>query len=91
MNDRDARGTVQVGKLPKRFLGNLIEDGPDGQCAYVYSGIETRCQNEAVAHTFYDRGSDGKLVPIEMCAEHAREEVPEPNEAEQTELTEGSI
>lgn len=78
------RETVYVEDLPKRLLGNLLIDGPDGQCAYIYSGIETRCQNEAVAHTYTDHG--GELVPVEMCAEHAREEVPEPPTVEQKEL-----
>lgn len=68
------RETVPVDEPPKRMLGNVLIDGPDGQCAYIYSGIETRCPNDAEAHTFFEHG--GEMVRVEMCAEHAREEVP---------------
>lgn len=76
----EERETVYVKDAPKRVFGNLLIDGPDGQCAYIFSGIEERCQKDAVAHSYLN----GDLV--EMCAEHAREEVPEPPTAEQQEL-----
>jgi len=69
------RNTVPVDDPPKRFLGNLLIDGPDGQCAFIHSGIEERCTATADAHTFVEHG--GEWVCIEMCAEHAREDVPE--------------
>lgn len=78
------RETVFVEDAPRRIFGNLLIDGPDGQCAYIYAGIEQRCQNEAVAHTWLDHGNSRKLV--EMCAEHAREDVPEPPSSEQQKL-----
>ena len=84
-NDTSTDGTdgetVYVEEAPRRIFGNLLIDGCDGQCAYIYAGIEERCPNDAVAHTFL---SNGKKV--EMCAEHAREDVPEPPKTEQKEL-----
>lgn len=80
----DGRETVYVSDAPRRFLGNLLIDGPDGQCAYMYAGIAERCPNDAVAHTYMDHG--GEDVRVEMCAEHTREEVSSPPEAEQQEL-----
>lgn len=79
-SDRDRR-TVPVEKPPKRMFGNVLMDGPDGKCAYIYAGIEVRCQNEADAHTHVQHGDE--WVPVEMCAEHAREEVPEFDEWKQ--------
>jgi len=79
--DGTDRETVYVEEAPRRIFGNLLIDGCDGQCAYIYAGIEERCPNDAVAHTFL---SSGKKV--EMCAEHAREDVPEPPKTEQKEL-----
>lgn len=76
--------TIFVEDLPKRLLGNLLIDGPDGQCVYVYAGIEIRCPNDAVAHTFTDHGGD--LVRVEMCAEHTQEDVPEPSSTDQVRL-----
>ena len=79
--DRTDRDTVPVEDLPKRILGNVLIDGPDGKCAYMHAGIERRCQNEADAHTFTEHG--GEWVCVEMCAEHAREEFPEFDEWKQ--------
>jgi hypothetical protein len=76
-NERD---TVCVSEAPKRILGNLLIDGPDGQCAFMYAGIGERCPNEAVAHTYLN----GDVV--EMCPEHTEEDVPEPPTTEQEEL-----
>lgn len=73
--------TVPVEKPPKRFLGNLLMDGPDGQCSYIYPGIGTRCPEEPDAHTNVEHG--GEFVRVEMCAEHAREDVPSREEWEQ--------
>jgi len=81
-----SNGTVYVEDLPKRIFGNLLIDGPDGRCAYIYAGISERCLNDAVAHSYT---ASGKIV--EMCAEHAREDVPEPPSSEQAKLvTDGS-
>lgn len=76
--------TIYVEDPPTRIFGNVLIDGPDGQCTYMYPGIEERCPEDAVAHTFIDRGGERKRV--EMCAGHAREDVPEPPTAEQEEL-----
>jgi len=85
MSDESASGTeretVYVDEPPRRIFGNLLIDGCDGQCAYIYAGIGERCPNDAVAHTFL---SSGKRV--EMCAEHARENVPEPPQTKQSDL-----
>ncbi len=80
------RETVPVADIPKRMLGNLLHDGPDGQCAYMHAGIEQRCSNAADAHTFYEHGDE--YVRVEMCAEHAREDVPRYDEWEQAVLSE---
>ena len=72
--EHDERSTVPVDDIPKRILGNVLIDGPDGQCAYMHAGIEQRCQNDADAHTFTEHG--GEWVCVEMCAEHACEDVP---------------
>jgi hypothetical protein len=66
--------TVPVDDPPNRMLGNLLIDGPDGKCAYIYAGIGERCQESPDAHTYVEHGDD--WVRVEMCAEHAREEVP---------------
>lgn len=76
--------TMYVEDPPRRLSGNVLIDGADGQCIYVYAGIEERCQNDAVAHTFMEHG--GEPTRVEMCAEHAREDVPEPPTLEQQEL-----
>jgi len=73
--------TVPVEKPPKRFFGNLLIDGPDGQCSYIYPGIGERCSEDPDAHTYLDHG--GEQVRVEMCAEHAREDVPSRKEGEQ--------
>lgn len=79
--------TVYVEDPPTRIFGNLLINGCDGQCAYIYAGIEERCPNEAVAHTFLSSGEK-----VEMCAEHTREDVPEPDKCKQKELvTDGGI
>jgi len=69
------RNTVPVEDPPKRMFGNVLIDGPDGQCAYVFAGIEQRCTENADAHTCMEHG--GEWVIVEMCAEHAREDVPQ--------------
>lgn len=76
---------VPVEKPPRCFLGNLLIDGPDGRCSYIYRGIGTRCTNDPDAYTYVEHGSE--FVRIEMCAEHAREEVPTREEWEQEVLT----
>jgi hypothetical protein len=81
--DATDRETHHVARPPKSFLGNVLLDGPDGQCAYIYPGIGERCTSEPDAHTFVERGGEMKVV--EMCAEHAREEVPT-NEREQAQI-----
>lgn len=84
VQDAPDRSTVYVEDTPRRMSGNVLIDGADGQCIYVYAGIENRCQNDAVAHTFIEHGGEQRRV--EMCAEHTREDVPEPPTAEQQEL-----
>jgi hypothetical protein len=73
--------TVPVDKPPRHFLGNLLSEGPDGQCSYYYNGIDERCTNDVDAHTLVEHG--GEPVRVEMCAEHAREDVPSREEWEQ--------
>lgn len=73
--------TVPVDDPPTRMFGNVLTDGPDGTCVYIHAGIEQRCQNAADAHTYVEHG--GEWVRVEMCAEHAREDVPEYDEWEQ--------
>lgn len=73
--------TVPVDDPPRHFFGNLLIDGPDGRCSYYYAGIDERCSEEADAHTFMEHG--GEMVRVEMCAEHAREDVPTREEWEQ--------
>jgi len=80
----DVPNTVPVEDMPKRILGNVLMDGPDGQCSYMYAGIDQRCQADADAHTFVEHGDE--WVCVEMCAEHAREDVPEFREWKQTVL-----
>jgi len=75
MSGATERNTVPVEEPPKRMLGNVLIDGPDGQCAYIYAGIEQRCPESAGAHTCIEHG--GEWVIVEMCAEHAREDIPE--------------
>lgn len=84
MSDRQEHETVFVDGTPPRLSGNVLMDGPDGRCIYVYPGIEERCPNDAVAHTYLDRGGTAKR--IELCAEHASGDVPEPPRTEQQEL-----
>lgn len=71
----DDLDTVPVEDPPKRMLGNVLIDGPDGKCAYMHAGIEQRCQNSPDAPTYVEHGDE--WVRVEMCAEHAREDVPE--------------
>jgi len=82
--DADGIETVPVDDMPKRILGNLLIDGPDGKCAFIHAGIEQRCQNDADAHTYNEHG--GEWVRVEMCAEHAREDVPASDEWKQSVL-----
>jgi hypothetical protein len=84
----DDRDTVYVSDKPKRLFGNVLIDGPDGQCIYIHAGIEERCPRDAVAHTYIHRG--GEEVVVEMCAEHAPEDVPAPPMTEQADLMEAS-
>jgi hypothetical protein len=80
------RDLVYVDGWPDRLFGNVLHDGPDGQCIYIYAGIEERCPNDPVAWTHFN----GK--PIEMCAEHCPVDVPEPPSTEQQELvTDGGV
>lgn len=74
MTDEFDAETVPVEDPPKRMFGNVLIDGPDGQCVYIHPGIEERCPKTAEAHTFVEHG--GEHVRVEMCAEHAREDVP---------------
>jgi hypothetical protein len=74
------RDLVYVDGWPDRLFGNVLHDGPDGQCIYIYAGIEERCPNDPVAWTHFN----GK--PIEMCAEHCPVDVPELPSTEQQEL-----
>jgi len=80
----DVPNTVPVEDMPKRILGNVLMDGPDGQCCYMHAGIDQRCPADADAHTFVEHGDE--WVCVEMCAEHAREDVPEFQEWKQTVL-----
>lgn len=68
--DRDAKSLTQVGHVPRRMLYGAI-GAEDGQCAYVYAGIEERCQNEAVAFAYRNGGDFEK---VEMCEKHVRPE-----------------
>jgi len=77
----DELNTVPVEDPPTHYLGNLLWEGPDGRCAHYYSGIDERCSNDADAHTFVEHGDE--WVCIEMCAEHAREDIPEFSEWKQ--------
>lgn len=72
---------VPVEKPPRHFLGNLLIDGPDGQCSFIYSGIGERCTADPDAYTYVEHGEE--FVRVEMCAKHAREDVPYREEWEQ--------
>lgn len=76
----DHRETIHVTEMPSHIFGNVLIDGPDGQCTRYYAGIDERCPNDAVAHTY----TSGKIV--EMCADCCPVGIPEPPEAEQAEL-----
>jgi hypothetical protein len=84
----EGRDTVYVSDKPKRLFGNVLIEGPDGQCIYIHAGIGERCPRDAVAHTYIERG-DEEIV-VEMCAEHAPEDVPAPPMTEQADLMEAS-
>lgn len=81
------RETVYVEDTPKCMAARHI-GADDGRCQYQYFGIGQRCSNDAAAHTFFE--FEGEQVVVEMCAGHAREDVPERPTNEQKEiLTDG--
>lgn len=90
MTETDSvRETVYVEDTPKRMAARHI-GADDGRCQYQYFGINARCSNDAVAHTFME--FEGEQRVVEMCAKHAREDVPEqPTEQQGKLVTDGGL
>lgn len=82
----DETETTFVEDSPRRMLASAI-GADDGQCAYIHPGIEERCTNPADAHSFID--FEGERQKVEMCHEHAREDVEPLPRPEQQPITDG--